>query len=315
MKTLTVSTLSALLVVGMLAGIAGCGKSHSAANAASKPEEKAAQNLNEDALTPERARNAGIETAVAGPAEIRTTLTLQGTIRPNAEREQDIRARYPGVVRDVTKRIGDTVKASEELLRVESNESLQTYPIRSPIPGRVIERRTNPGDAVDSSTVLLRVADLSTVWVEFALFARDLGQVRPGMSVRFRGAGAEEKGEARISYVAPAGQADSQSVVARAVVDNRDGRWVPGQFVTGEVVIADTKAPVAVVPTALQELRGRTVVFVENGKGFEARPVELGKRSRSAVQVLTGLSGGEKYASLNSYLIKADLLKGEAEED
>jgi membrane fusion protein, heavy metal efflux system len=299
------------IAAGVLVGLAGCGKSHVPASAAQR-QEPAAQG---STLTAERARNAGIETAVAGEAQIRTTLTLHGTIRPNAEREQDIRARYPGVVRDVSKRVGDPVAASEELLRVESNESLQTYPIRSPIPGRIIERRTNPGDSVDGSTVLLRVADLSTVWVEFALFARDLGQVRPGMSVSFRGANADEQGEAKIRYVAPAGQADSQSVVARAVVDNHAGRWVPGQFVTGEVVIADTSAPVAVAPTALQELHGKTVVFVQEGTGFEARPVRLGKRSPTAVEVLAGISAGERYAAQNSYLIKADRLKGEAGEE
>jgi len=307
MKTLKLP----LWIVGCLfAAVAGCGKSHSSAN--SQPAARAEE---QRPLTPERAHAAGIETVVAGQAQIRTTLTLHGTIRPNAEREQDIRARYAGVVRDVNKRVGDPVAASDELLRVESNESLQTYGIRSPIPGRVIERRTNPGDAVDSSTVLLRVADLSTVWVEFALFARDLGQVRTGMTVSFRGANAEERGEARITYVAPAGQGDSQSVVARAVVDNRDGRWVPGQFVTGEAVIADTRARVAVVPAALQELEGKTVVFVETDRRFEPRAVQLGKRSREAIEVLAGLSAGERYAAQNSYLIKADRLKGDAGEE
>lgn len=300
--------LSIRIVACLFAAGAGCSKSHSSAN--SQPVAR----VEERPLTVERARDAGIETVVAGRAQIRTTLTLHGTIRPNSEREQDIRARYAGVVRDVNKRVGDPVAAAEELLRVESNESLQTYGIRSPIPGRIIERRTNPGDAVDSSTVLLRVADLSTVWVEFALFARDLGQVRTGMAVSFYGAIPEEHAEARITYVAPAGQGESQSVVARAVVDNRDGRWVPGQFVTGEVVIADTQARVAVVPAALQELEGKTVVFVEKDRGFEPRAVQLGKRSREAIEVLAGLSAGERYAAQNSYLIKADRLKGAGEE-
>jgi cobalt-zinc-cadmium efflux system membrane fusion protein len=314
MKPFNVSELSICLIASLFTGLAGCGKTPAAANA--PPALQAAtRDPQPPELTAERARNAGIEVAVAGEAQIRTTLTLHGTIRPNAEREQDIRARYPGVVRDVSKRVGDQVAASDELLRVESNESLQTYPIRSPIPGRIIERRTNPGDTVDSTTVLLRVADLSTVWVEFALFARDLGQVRPGMTVSFAGANADEKAEARINYVAPAGQADSQSVVARAVVDNRQGRWVPGQFVTGEVVIADTQAPVAVSPAALQELQGKTVVFVEKGAGFEARSVQLGKRSRTAVEVLAGITAGERYAAANSYLIKADRLKNEAEDE
>jgi membrane fusion protein, heavy metal efflux system len=311
---MNVSKLPIWFVASVLAASSGCGRSHSAGNVPTTSQ-STAQAPKVSELTPERARTAGIELAVAGEARIRTTLTLHGTIRPNAEREQDVRARYPGVVRRVSKRVGDQVAASDELLRVESNESLQTYPIRSPIPGRIIERRTNPGDAVDSSTVLLRVADLSSVWVEFALFARDLGQVRSGMAVSFTGANADEKGEARITYVAPAGQADSQSVVARAVVDNRDGRWVPGQFVTGEIVVSDIKAQVAVAPTALQELEGKTVVFVEKGLGFEARPVRLGRRSRGSVEVLTGVSAGERYAAQNSYLIKADRLKAAAEEE
>lgn len=311
-STLTILTASVLLLGS--AGLTGCGNENSAAQAPPKTEASAAS-AKEPALTPEKAKSAGIEVAVAGPAQIRSTLTLHGSIRPNSEREQDIRARYPGVVRDVSKRVGDTVQASEELLKVESNESLQTYAIRSPIPGRVIERRTNPGDAVDGSTVLLRVADLSTVWVEFALFARDLGQVRPGMTVSFTGAGANEQGEARITYVAPAGQADSQSVVARAVVDNRAGQWVPGQFVTGEVVVGNIRAAVAVVPAALQEMHGKTVVFLQKDQTFQPRAVQLGKRSREAVEILTGLSAGDTYATKNSYLIKAEFLKGEGEDE
>ncbi|MBS0422557.1 MAG: efflux RND transporter periplasmic adaptor subunit [Proteobacteria bacterium] len=311
-STLRILTVSVLLLCS--GDLAGCGKGSSAAKGSPKAEENTPA-AKEPTLTPERARSAGIEVVAAGPAKIRSTLTLHGSIRPNSEREGDIRARYPGVVRDVTKRVGDTVNSGEELLRVESNESLQTYAIRSPIPGRVIERRTNPGDAVDGSTILLRVSDLSTVWVEFALFARDLGQVRPGMTVSFKGAGVDEQGEARITYVAPAGQADSQSVVARAVVDNRAGRWVPGQFVTGEVVVGDAQVPVAVAPAALQEMHGKTVVFIQRNQAFEPRAVQLGKRSRDAVEILSGLSAGDRYATQNSYLIKAEFLKGEGEDE
>ncbi len=171
-------------------------------------------------------------------------------------------------MRSASQRAGDRVVKGTELFTVESNESLQVYAIRSPLSGQVLERRANPGDAVDSSTMLMKVADLSTVWAEFAIFARDLGHVRPGMRVRFRGADADESGEATISYVAPAGHADSQTVVARAIVDNRNGRWVPGQFITGDVVIADVSVSVSVKPAALQELQGKTMVFVQNGRGL-----------------------------------------------
>ena len=306
--------LEKILPLLLLVGVVGCSSSKEAAPA-EQAKASAESESTEAKISAEAAQQAGIGIATAGPAEIRETLTLYGSVKSNAEREQDIRARYPGVVRTVTKRAGDTVKQGETLLTVESSESLQVYPITAPLSGQVLERATNPGDAVETSTTLMKVADLSTVWVEFAIFSRDLAHVRREMTVLFTGTDADESSTAKLSYVAPAGHSDSQSVVARAVVDNRAGKWVPGQFVTGDVITADIKANVAVVPLALQEMEGKTVVFVQTEKGFEPRQVQVGKRSREAVEIIKGLAAGERYASNNSYLIKADLLKGEAEED
>ena len=303
-----------LCVVGV-----GCSNGSSAPSA-----ESAATSNGESATTggppvagisADAAQKAGIETRTAEPARIRTTLKLYGSIKPNAEREQEIRARYPGVVRSVEKRTGDTVKQGETLLSIESSESLQVYTIRAPLSGHVLLRSTNPGEAVDSSMVLMRVADLSSVWAEFAVFARDLTHVRRDMQVVFRGADADEAAESKISYVARAGHADSQSVVARAVAENKDGRWVPGQFISGDVVTDDVQVVVAVVPTAIQKIKGKPVVFVQTEKGFEPREVQIGRRSAEALEIRGGLSAGERYVAKNSFVVKAEVLKSEAEED
>ena len=266
-------------------------------------------------ITPESAKAAGIEIAVAGPAEIRETLTVFGSIRPNAERAQDVRARYAGVVREVAKRPGDPVRASDLLLQVESNDSLQPYAIRSPLGGTVLERRVNPGEAVDGSQTLMVVADLSTVWAEFAVFARDLNRVRAGQLVRLVSADTRTQTEAKIAYVAPSGDRESQSVVARAVVENSQRTWVPGQFVTGEIVVDQAQVPVAVLHTALQTLDGASVVFVETPGGFVPRKIQTGRDSKEILEVTNGLSAGERYAARNSYLIKSELLKGTGEEE
>lgn len=314
----------ALPLIALLAVASGCSRTPTGATAAGKESGTTAEQQERSAepsgparaaIPPETADRVGIEVLAAGPAEVRETLLLYGSIRPNTYRVQDIRARYPGVVRSVRRLVGDRVAAGEVLLTVESNESLQTYPISSPLSGQVLERGTNPGEAVDGSAVLMRVADFSTVWAEFAVFAQDLGRVRPGMRVLLRRGESEQSSEAKITYLAPEGNAESQSVMARATVDNRDGRWVPGQFITGDVVLADARASVAVKPAALQQLNGQTVVFVQSGQGFIARPVRLGKRSAQAVEIVQGLVAGERYAAANSYLIKADLSKGEAEEE
>ncbi|MGH8505953.1 MAG: efflux RND transporter periplasmic adaptor subunit [Stenotrophobium sp.] len=266
-------------------------------------------------ITPDSAKAAGIETAVAGPAEIRETITLYGSIRPNAERQQEVRARYPGIVRTVAKRPGDAVAKGELLLSIESNDSLEAYSIRSPIAGTVLQRRVNPGETVDGSTTLLVVADLSNVWAEFAVFGRDIGRVRAGMTVLLRSSDGQTAGTAKIAYVAPSGSGDTQSVVARAVVDNMGGQWIAGQFVTGDVVVDDLRVPVSVVPDALQTLDDDAVVFVQTSKGFEPCKVETGKRSTEAVEIKRGLAAGERYATKNSYTIKSELLKGSGDEE
>ena len=302
--------------ITLLAMIAFLASACSEKSAERKTETSSAQNSAPLAtITPEAAKAAGIETAISGPSPIRETLTVYGSIRPNAEREQILRPRYPGIVKSVGKHPGDTVKQGETLLTIESNESLRSYAIVSPLDGQVLDRRVNPGEAVSDDTVLLRVADLSNVWADFAIFARDLDRVRADLVVTITAREGGPQTEARIAYVAPAGDKDSQSVIARAVVDNSDRRWVSGQFVTAEIVLSETQAAVSVAPEALQTLEGETVVFLQSDQGFEARPVSIGKRSAEAVEITKGLKGGERYASANSYVIKADLTKGEAEEN
>lgn len=267
------------------------------------------------AITPEAAKAAGIQVGVAGPADIRETIKLFGSVKSNGEKEQSVRAKYPGTIRTVQKSIGDPVRRGDTLLTVESSSSLQTYPISAPISGTVLDRKANVGEAVSSDAVLMRVADLSTVWVEFAVFARDLGRVRAGMPVRVTAADGRFLADVRLDYVAPSGDVDNQSVVARATVENARKDWVPGQFVSGEVAISEFRAAVTVLPSALQTMNGKPSVFIQDARGFEVRAVGVGRRSQTAVEITDGLRPGERYAATNSYLVKADLLKGEAEEE
>lgn len=303
-------TIAAALAAGLVAACSGKSTPQVTPAALAKSDAPAVARISEQDATA-----AGIQTAQAGPVDLRETVTLYGSIRPNAERQQSLRARYAGVVRSVTKRPGDRVAKGEQLLAIESNDSLEPYPILSPIAGTVLERNVNVGEAVDSSQTLLVVADLSTVWAEFAVFARDLGRIRAGMPVLLQSNDGSLRGEAKIAYIAPAGSSDSQSVVARVVIDNQMGRWVAGQFVTGDVVINDRRAAVAVAPAAIQQLGGDNVVFVHGAQGFSPRKVVIGSRGVESVEILQGLSAGERYATQNSYLIKADLQKGEGEED
>ena len=99
------------------------------------------------------------------------------------------------------------------------------------------------------------------------------------------------------------------------VVDNADGRWRPGLFVTGELVVAQNDVAIAVRRSALQTLDDSTVVFEQIGDDYEARPVTLGRGDDDWVEVSAGLEAGAHYVTQGSYLIKADIEKSGASHD
>lgn len=263
-------------------------------------------------LSAEQIEAASIEVLEAASARIRETLPLYGAIAPNAERVREVVARYPGVIRTVNRKIGDTVRQGETLATVESDESLETYAVAAPLAGVITARNANPGEQTGDK-VLFTVADLSSVWVELSLFPRDLAKVHVGQQVRVTNTDAGIGADGKIVYVAPFGTATSQTLTARALLDNPQRHWAPGLYVTAEVTLAEAPVPVAVRNEALQSLEGRTVVFVKNEEGFEARSVRLARADTEHSEVLEGLDAGERYAARNSFILKAEIGKGEAE--
>jgi cobalt-zinc-cadmium efflux system membrane fusion protein len=71
----------------------------------------------------------------------------------------------------------------------------------------------------------------------------------------------------------------------------------------------------AVSVEAVQTVENNTVVFIETPTGFVTRQVTLGGSDGKNVQVLKGLSPGERYAASNTFVLKSELGKGSAEHE
>ncbi len=265
-------------------------------------------------ISAEAAKAAGIETEVAGPATLRQALSLHGTVVPDPQRVYSLRPRFAGVVKEVRKRVGESVQKGEVLAVVEANESLERFNVTSPGAGVVVSREANPGMSVADEPILT-VADLSKVWVELAAFQHDLSRIKPGQSVVIRDVDGHQHSTGRVDTIAAVGSSASQSMTVRVLLPNPGGLWRPGLFVTGEITVAETQAPVAVKRTALQPFRDWTVVFEQVGDEYEIRPLELGRQDSENAEVLSGLSAGATYVTANSYLIKADIEKSGASHD
>lgn len=267
------------------------------------------------AMSDAKVAAAEIELAKAAPAVLHDSLLLNGMVQANQESLVQITPRFPGVVREVRKRIGDHVEKGDILAIVESNQSLTPYELKAAFAGTIIDRQTTLGEYVSEQKPAFVIADLSTVWVDFSVYRRDLGRVRVGDQILIDPADGGPKIEATISYVSPVGSSETQSALARAVVSNGDQRLRPGLFATGRLILSAKKVAVAVKSSALQTLESRTVVFVRDGEKFEARDVEIGERDPDFVEVTFGVLEGDLYAAKNSFIVKAELAKGGAEDN
>jgi cobalt-zinc-cadmium efflux system membrane fusion protein len=261
------------------------------------------------------AKEAGIAIEVAGPAQIAENLLLYGRIEPDGDRTAHVTPRFPGIVVDARKRLGDTVAKDEVVAIVESNESLRPYEVRSRIAGTVIEKNAVPGEFAATDAPLYVVSDLGRVWADLQVHRRDAERLRVGQRAVLDAGDSGVTTEARVDYVSPLGSFDSQSSLARVVVDNASGRWRPGLFVSARVEVEMVQAPIAVRTTALQRLRDWDVVFLADGDSYEAQPVELGLSDGTWTEIRAGLTAGQPYAATGSFVLKADVGKSGASHD
>ena len=263
-------------------------------------------------MTAEAVKNSGIVIETAGPAKIKTALKVNGRVVPNEDHMTHVIPRYPGVVKKINKRLGDAVAKDEVMAVVESNESLQTYEVKSSIAGTVIQKHVTPGEFVKEGEMIYTVADLGTVWVDLNVHRKYSDQLKVGEVVNIFADEGQTNATGKVSYISPFGAEDTQTMLARVELPNPAGTWRPGLFVTGEIIADESEVPVAVKASALQSYRDRDVVFMQDGAMFEIAILKLGRRDSEWVEVLSGLKTGQKYATENSFIIKADILKSGA---
>jgi cobalt-zinc-cadmium efflux system membrane fusion protein len=205
------------------------------------------------------------------------------------------------------------------------------YTLIAPIDGTIIEKHISIGEVLKDDTQAFVIADLSSIWVNVTVYARDLARVHVGQSVRVRAEGIEQPAAGTIAYVGPVVGEQTRSAVARVVLKDPGKAWRPGLFVTADVAVDQVDAPVVIAYEGVQTVEGKEVVFVEEGDAFKARPIKLGRRGRAPaldipaatratpeaqgielVEVLSGISAGERYVGKNSFILKAELGKSEA---
>jgi cobalt-zinc-cadmium efflux system membrane fusion protein len=296
-----------LLILSFL--IIGCSEKKSDSDTADHQQTHAEESLIK--LSEDEIAEFGIILGKAQSGKLKMQINVPGEIVIPPDNLAHIHPRFPGMVKDVKKHIGDRVNEGEILAIIESNESLTDYQLKSLIDGTIVEKHITRGEIVeaDMSPHGFVVADLSVVWVYLNLYQPDLPFVKNGQKVTISLGPGLEQTKGRIDYISPIIDETTRTAKARVVLANPRGIWKPGLFVSGSIVTDEFEVPLAVPKTAIETMDNRSCIFIRSDQGFEPRFITAGRDDQTLVEVLDGLSAGEIYVAKGGFTLKAELQK------
>ncbi|MEN8221527.1 MAG: efflux RND transporter periplasmic adaptor subunit, partial [Pseudomonadota bacterium] len=202
---------------------------------------------------------------------------------------------------------------------------LTKYQMVAPIDGIVIEKHIVLGEvlspessefAIAEGTVLNTelsayvIADLSSVWVNFDVYPRDLPYLKENKSVIISSSDGIADQIGKISYVSPMIDRDTRTALIRSVLPNSKGRWRAGLFITGKIFIESVRLTLVVPKTAIQTNNANLpAIFVVTEDSYELQSVNLGHSDDVQVEILSGLKKGQAYVSKGGFILKAEMQK------
>jgi membrane fusion protein, copper/silver efflux system len=199
---------------------------------------------------------------------------------------------------------------SEQVQTLEqTRETPITTTMYAPSGGTVIEKKIVEGSYVNVGAPLFDIADLSTLWNMAELYEADVAAVRVGQRVALRlQAYPNETFQGRVAFIYPVLNAESRTVKVRIETPNPHGRLRPGMY-TETLFSVDAGMGLTVPDDAIVVTGKQNVVWVQvqgETNKFEARHVTTGAKFDGKVQILSGLSEGEKVVASGGFLLDSE---------
>lgn len=263
-------------------------------------------------------RDASQIAADRASASARVTLASRQLARERTLLNQGVspRADFETAQANLAVALADARRASAAAGAARVSGDGRSVAVVSPVSGRVTSAAANLGQFVAAESELFRVADPRRLQITASVPPADAGRVRTGDRVELiTNDGQTIEGRVR----AATGVVDPQSRTATVVVTPTAGASTlsPGQLVQARILASGgaAKNGVMVPQDAVQTLGQQTVVFVRTRTGFKAQPVQIGSRSGGMVALIDGLKAGTPIATVNAFLLKAELEKNQGGEE
>lgn len=195
-----------------------------------------------------------------------------------------------------------------------SSQITSEVSLPSPISGTLTARTVNPGEVIEANKEILRVTDLSSVWVIAQVYEKDLGRIRVGSGASITSDAYPGKVfRGQVSYVDPKLDPATRTAQVRIELANSAQALRLGMFVNAAfAIVTGSESTIPVVPiAAVQNINNQLIVFVAttDPNVFAMRPVRLGAESNGHFPVMEGLTVGERIVTEGTFMLRAEWLK------
>jgi cobalt-zinc-cadmium efflux system membrane fusion protein len=266
-----------------------------------------------------------LESATVGrtQADLQEAQALLEIARENYEREkrleeQGISSRKELLDAQATLRSAEAAaqgSRSELIALGGSGGSGGRFSVTAPFDGIVVEKHATLGEVAGPADQLFTVADISRLWIELAVFERDLPRVRTGQEVSVTTSAYPDRVfRGSIVYVGDILDPETRAVHARIEIANADRELKPGMFAGASIETGERGEPLVVVPRdAVQTVEGAPSIWIPGGsREFRAQPVTPGETLEDGrVRILSGLAPGDSLVVAGAFALKAELSKEE----
>jgi cobalt-zinc-cadmium efflux system membrane fusion protein len=182
--------------------------------------------------------------------------------------------------------------------------------LRTPIAGRVVDRKVTPGLVVKEEEELFTVADTSALWCFVQIPEKDLPLVNVGSQATITISSLPRREFlGRVDYLADMVDKTTRTVRGRVRVDNPGNLLKAGMFANIAIRVGQRHA-LSVPESAILSANGESFVFVEMAPGtYQKHPIKVGAKSAGRVEVLAGLDAGEPVVVQGGFILKSELEK------
>lgn len=214
-----------------------------------------------------------------------------------------------------------TVQSSQARLNAlgASGNNNGRFLIKAPISGVISKKDIVVGENVQLANQLFVIENLKDLWLEFNLPNTSNIHLQAGQILNFKTNGSDQNYQAKVQTLNSQADLQTGRLQVRAKVTTQADVLRPNVLVNVFVTDAQAKTALRVQKKALQQVEGKPVVFVieSEEKGLvhlKAQPIEVGVSSQDGqwLEVISGLTEGQKYIADGSFLLKSELEKDEA---